>query len=101
MNITIHNTSLLVLANSLFEKVCLSLERNKFHPVERILCVENLILAQGNQQSIGDKLNVVGHEATVHADEVDGEGFADKLLFNGDCFGDDASKTLSRQLVVQ
>ena len=47
------------------------------------LRVVALGVAQGGEQAVGHELDVLGHLAAVHADEVAGQGLADELLL---CF---------------
>jgi len=96
-----HNTGLLVLANALLEEVGLALHGDQFHPVERILGVEDLLDAEAGEQTIGDKLNVLGHEAGVHADELAIEGLADELTLDLDGAANDALNVLGGERVLE
>ena len=47
------------LIDAMLEKVRLALQRNRLHPIERILRVIILTRAQLHEQTIGDKLDVI------------------------------------------
>ena len=49
-------------------------------PVERIGRVVDLVVAQGGEQAVGHELDVLGHLAAVHADEVARQSLAGELL---------------------
>lgn len=65
------DASLLVIADSLFEEVGFSLERNHVHPFERVFNVVNLGHSKRKEQSISNELDVLGHQFAVHANEFD------------------------------
>ena len=63
------NASFLIIADSLFEEVGFALQRNHVHPLERILNVVNLGHPKGEEQSISNELDVLGHQFAVHANQ--------------------------------
>lgn len=94
-----HDVGTLVLTHTLFEKVRLSLQRDHLHPLKRILGMVEFLMAKSENQSIGNKLDVLLHERSVHANEFDWEGLRDELLFDLDCIADNAMNSIGRQLV--
>lgn len=70
----VHDTSLLVIANSLLEEVGLASQRDVFHEVEGVGGVVDLGLTEGEEKTVGDKLNVLAHKLCVHAKESTGKG---------------------------
>lgn len=62
-----------VCRDSRLEKVGLALERDHLHKVKGVRRVPNLLVAQSNKKTVGNKLNVLAHELGVHTDKRDGE----------------------------
>lgn len=58
----------------------------------------NLITAQVYEETICDKLDVVTHERTVHADQGDGESVGEELLLYSDRLPHYAVDTLLSRL---
>mmetsp|Transcript_45801 Transcript_45801/g.109054 ORF Transcript_45801/g.109054 Transcript_45801/m.109054 type:complete len:200 (+) Transcript_45801:226-825(+) len=58
-------------------------------------------MTQGYQQTIGNKLNVLGHQIAVHSDEVARERLANELLLHLHGTADDRVNNILRQLVLQ
>ena len=56
-----HDAGLLVVADPLLEEVGLALQRDHVHPLEGVLNVILLGVAEGLQKSIGDEFDVLGH----------------------------------------
>lgn len=52
--------------HSLLEKVGLSLERDHLHEVEGVGRSPVLLVSERDEESIGDELDVLAHESTVH-----------------------------------
>mmetsp|Transcript_101880 Transcript_101880/g.265950 ORF Transcript_101880/g.265950 Transcript_101880/m.265950 type:complete len:406 (+) Transcript_101880:274-1491(+) len=96
-----HDTSLLVLAHTFFEKVRLALQRDQLHPVEGIRGTKQLRVAQSRQQAIGHELDVFCHEVAVHPDEVARQRLTNELPLGLHCASDDAVHHILRQLVLQ
>lgn len=67
------NTSFRVFGDTLLEEVGLALERDHVHEVEWIADIVVLRAAKSNEEAIGDELNVLAHELSIHANETDGE----------------------------
>ena len=80
-----HDTGTLIFADSFLEKVGLSLQRDQFHEIERVLDIPLLWTAQLDEETIRNKLNVLAHELVVHADQTNGQGVSQKFLFNFYC----------------
>lgn len=72
-----------------------------FHPIERVGGVELLRTAKSHQQPVCAELDVLSHEAGVHADEFDGDGVADELALDLHCIAYDLVYALLVQLVHQ
>lgn len=90
-----------VFRDSFFEKVRLSLERDEFHPFERVFGVVVLFDAERNEEAVCAELDVLAHRFRVHADEFDGESIADEVLFDGDGGSDNFSHFRLGQLVLE
>lgn len=56
-----HYTRFLVLSDSSFKEIGLSLQRDHLHPVERILRFVMFWDTQWDQESVGHKLNILRH----------------------------------------
>ena len=54
---------------------------------------------QLQEQAVGDKLDVLLHELSVHADEGAREGLGQELLLNLDSLPDDGLDVILRRLV--
>lgn len=63
------NARLLVVAHAFFKEVGLALKRDHVHKVEGIRDVVELFVAESDEETIGDELDVLVHEGGVHADE--------------------------------
>ena len=61
---------LLVLTDTLLEEVCLTSQGDHVHPLERVLNVVILGHSQSEKESVSDELNVLAHQARVHANEL-------------------------------
>ena len=85
----VHDASLLILIDAMLEEVSLTLERNKFHPVERVHRVVKLGRSELHEESVGDEFNVRAHQVGVHADEGTTQRIAHELLLNLDRVTDD------------
>ena len=95
------DAGLLVLADLLLEEVGLAAQRDVLHEVERVLAVEHLVALELDEQPIGHVLDVGGHEARIHADEVDAERIGEKLLLDAHSVADDLVDARLRGLVGQ
>lgn len=91
-----HDAGLLVIADALLEEVGLAGERDVLHKVEGVGGVVDLLVAEGEQQAVGDELDVLAHEGGVHAEQGAGEGLGQELLLDGDGLGDDGTDGLVR-----
>ena len=60
------DSCLLVLTDTALEEVDLALHTDHLHPRERVACFVVLGEAQGNQQVIGNTLNVLAHLWSIH-----------------------------------
>jgi hypothetical protein len=63
------NARLLIIAHALFKEVGLALERDHVHEIEGIRDIVDLFVAESDEETIGDELDVLAHEGGVHADE--------------------------------
>lgn len=84
-----HDTSLLVVSNTLLEKVGLASQRDVLHEVEWVGALVVLLVAEGEEKTISDELNVLLHEVGVHAEESTWKGISEELLLDGNSLGDD------------
>ena len=101
MTFGLHDTSLLVVTDLLFEEVGLALEGDHFHEVEGVGDIEVLFVAEGDEEAISDELDVLGHQVGVHADQADGEGVADEVLLHGDGVEEDLFNAFLGELVLE
>ena len=97
----LHDTGLLVVTNTLLEEVGLATERDVLHEVEGVGGVVELAVAEGEEQTVGDELDVLAHEGGVHAEERAGKGVRKELLLDLDGLGDDALDEGRRGLVLE
>ena len=67
-----------VVGNTLLEEIGFALQRNHVHEVERVCCFVDLSIAEGDEEAVSDKLDVLAHELRVHADEADRQGIFEK-----------------------
>lgn len=98
---TCHDASLLVVRNTLLEKVGLSAQRDVFHEVEGVGGLVHLLVAEGDQQSVGHKLNVLLHQCRVHAEKSARQCLGKELLLNGDGISYDALHALLAGSVLE
>ena len=95
------DVGLLILADSLLEEVGLAGERDHVHPLEGVLDVVELGDAHGEEEAVGHELDVLAHQARVHADQFDGEGVGHEFELNLNGFIDDLLDTLAGDLIVE
>ena len=89
-----HDTSLLVVTDTLLEEVGLTSQRDRLHEVEGVGGVEVLLVAKIDQETVGDELNVLAHELGVHAEQSTGESISQELLLNADGLNNDVLDNL-------
>ena len=77
------------------------LERDELHPIEGVGGAVDLRRAEGDEQAVGDELDVHGHHLAVHADEIDGQRVAEELLLVRDGIGDDLVELRIGELLVE
>lgn len=95
------DSGFLVVAYSLLEEVCLSLQGNHIHEREGVLVTIVLRDAQLEQQAVSNEPDVLVHEARVHADQLDGERLSDEVALDLHGLVDDLDNALVAELVVQ
>ena len=96
-----HDTGLLVVSDTLLEEVGLSGERNALHEVEWVGGVIVLGVSEGQQQAVGDKLDVLYHQFGVHAEQRHRKSFRQKLALNANSLGDDSKDFLLAGTVLE
>ena len=96
-----HHAGFLVIADALLEEVCLSGQGDGFHEIERVGHFVEFLIAEGQEQTIGDELDVLFHERGVHAQQRAGQRLRQELLLDGDGLGDDVLHGLLARAVVQ
>lgn len=96
-----HNTGLLVVTNTLLEEVGLAGQGDRLHEVEGVSGVEVLRVAEGDQETVGHKLNVLAHELGVHTQKGAGKSIRQELLLNGDGLDDDVLHNLLAGAIVE
>lgn len=97
----VHDTGLLVLADALLEEVGLAAERDVLHEVEGVGGAVVLVIAEGEQQAVGDELDVLLHQVGVHAEQAAGEGLRQELLLDLYRVDDDVLDQLLAGAVLQ
>jgi|SRR5690242_10935852 len=96
-----HDTSLLVVTNPFLEEVGLASQRDILHEVEGVGSVVALRVAKGQQQAVGNKLDVLAHKSGVHAEQSARKSVRQELLLNCDSFSDDSLYGLFARAIVQ
>lgn len=96
-----HDAGFLVVADALFEEVGLAGQGDGFHEVERVGRFVVFLIAEGQEEAVGDELDVLFHEGGVHAQQRAGQRFCQELLLDGDGLGDDVLHGLLAWAVVQ
>jgi hypothetical protein len=84
-----HDTSLLVVGNALLEEVGLSCQGDVLHEVKWVGRLVVLLVTEGEQQPVGDELNVLLHQVGVHAEQRTGKCLSQELLLDADSLGND------------
>jgi len=96
-----HDTSLLVVTNTLLEEVGLASQGDGLHEVEGVRGIVVLLVAEGDQQTVGDELDVLAHQLGIHTKEGAGQSVRQELLLNADGFNNDILDHLGARTVVQ
>ena len=68
------HVGLLVLSDALLEEVSLASEGDHVHPLEWVLGIVELGDTEGVKKSVSNELDVLAHQAGVHANQLDREG---------------------------
>lgn len=85
----LHDTGLLVVGNTLLKEVGLATKGDVLHEVKGVGSIVDLVVAQGDEKTIGDELNVLLHEVAVHAQKSARQSFGEELLLNHNGISDD------------
>lgn len=67
------DVGLLVIRHTLLEEVGLPLERNHVHEIEGVGFVIDLLIAERHKETVSNELDVLAHEFSIHANELDGK----------------------------
>lgn len=97
----VHDTSLLVVGDALLEEVGLATERNVLHEVKGVGRLVDLLVAESDKQTVGNKLDVLLHQVGVHAEQGAGESLGQELLLNSDSISDDVTDHLLAGTVLE
>lgn len=97
----LHDTSLLVVTDSLLEEVRLAGKRDVLHEVEGVGGIVDLLATKSDKQAVGDELDVLPHQPSVHAEKSAGKGIAKELLLNGNSLCDDLLDSLDTGAVLE
>lgn len=84
-----HDTSLLVITNTLLEEVGLASKRDVFHEVEWVADLVVLLVSKRQQETISNELDVLLHEICVHAEQSTWKSFSQEFLLDADSLSDD------------
>jgi hypothetical protein len=96
-----HDTGFLVVTDALFEEVGLASQRDILHEVEGVGRVVDLGVAKSQEQTVGDELNVLAHERSVHAEQRAGQRVTEELLLDLHGLGDDRADGFLAGTVVE
>jgi hypothetical protein len=96
-----HDTGLLVVTDALLKEVGLASQRNVLHEVEGVGRVVVLGVAESQEQTVGDELNVLTHERGVHAEQSARQRVAKEFLLDLNGLGDDGEDRLLAGAVVE
>jgi hypothetical protein len=96
-----HDTGLLVVTDALLKEVGLASQRNVLHEVEGVGRVVVLGVAESQEQTVGDELNVLAHERGVHAEQSARQRVAKEFLLDLNGLGDDGEDRLLAGAVVE
>lgn len=96
-----HHTGLLVVSNTLFEEVGLPGKGNVVHEVEGVGGIVEFLVSKSNEESVGNKLDVLAHEFGIHAEKSTRKCIRQKLLFDADCLGNDSLDSSGVWAVVE
>jgi hypothetical protein len=96
-----HDTSLLVVTDTLLEEVGLAGKGDRLHEVEGVGGVVVLLVAKGDEQTVSDELNVLAHQLGVHAEQTTREGIGQELLLDTDSLDNDVLDNLGLGAVVE
>lgn len=97
----VHDTSLLVVADTLLEEVSLAGERDILHEVEGVGSVVVLLVAKSDQETICNELNVLAHQLRVHSQQSARKSVGQELLFNGNSINNNVLNNLRARTVVE
>lgn len=97
----VHDTSLLVLADTLLEEVGLATEGDVLHEVEGVGDLVDLLVAESDEESVSNELDVLLHQGGVHAEKSARKSLSQELLLNGDGISDNLVDNLLAGTVVQ
>lgn len=86
MSATVHENAIEILHS---QEVGLALKRDVLHKVEWVGRVVVLLVTERDEQTVRDKLNVLAHKLSIHADKRARERVAEERLLNRDSLRDD------------
>lgn len=96
-----HDTGLLVVTNTLLEEVGLTGQGDVLHKVKGVGGVEVLLVTQGHQKTVGNELNVLAHQVSVHTQQSNGKSICQEFLLNGHGLDNDVFHDLLIRTDVQ
>mmetsp|Transcript_35383 Transcript_35383/g.88767 ORF Transcript_35383/g.88767 Transcript_35383/m.88767 type:complete len:281 (-) Transcript_35383:694-1536(-) len=97
----VHDTRALVLTHAALKEIGLPLEGDELHPIKGIGGMVQLLAAKGQQQTVGNKLDVARHHVCIHPHQRARQRIAHKLALQVHCLAHDLPHDLLVQLVVQ
>jgi hypothetical protein len=98
---TSHDTSLLVITNTLFKEVGLAGERDVLHEVKWVGRLVVFVIAESKEKTIGNEFDILLHQVGVHAKESARKSLSQELLLDFDSFGDNILNSLLAWAVLQ
>ena len=96
-----HHARLLVVTDALFEEVGLAGQGDGFHEIERISHLVIFLIAEGEEEAVGDKFDVLFHKGGVHAQQRARQRLCQEFLLDSDGLGDDVLHGLLAWAVVE
>jgi hypothetical protein len=85
-----------VFSNAFFEKVCVALKANRFHPFEWVLDFEVTVATEAEEQLVSTEFDVVTHHCRVHSNQFGREGFDNEFHLDCNCTADNLDYSGSR-----
>src|SRR3984885_6999845 len=77
-----HDTTLLIVTDTLLKEVCLARERDVLHKIEWVGGMVVFRVAKREQQPVGDELDVLLHECGIHTEKCTWQRVCEEFLLD-------------------